>query len=486
MTSYSIDGSVYAYPFQENAMSVEEYNKYYKIIRDLHDIIIEKQPRYIKYFLFSQDINLLAKSIALFDQNIELINRVIKGNPQEAGSIVDLKIIITEIWNRLQSKDNKNDNTQNNERNGNGGDLTEYIIFENWFDIKDVVLKSKLELALPDDINQKIQNEDLKINLKKHLTLIAALNKYIYKNNETHNIIVLNNNISSKTIPITAEFDIKMKQSQKPDKTGKMVNYTYKIKNLPLLDVSIKKQKVSISTLDSLTENKKNNDWEEIYNNAKTNFKDHLVFGPECKEGIKQYIKQIKDKRIEFKSDKLQKIEKWLDEFPCVLYENLKALNDFFTIVNFNKDTKDYCEYYHCKPACESFYPCSSYIRFLGVDCVDERPYHRGKATDFNGKLLDSKEVENIKKSRTKKNNEGNESEYWLHLRPQTRKKHYDPLWFLTLRIHFRLLTAQKIEIGWIGEHLYLPHNSSRYKGIEGNSNKELPPIPTRNYTLLQ
>ena len=462
MTNYSIDGSVYAYPFQDNKPNIEEYNKYYTTIKNLHDVIIEKQPRHKKYFLFQKDINLFSESIISMDRDKSLFDQIFNNN-QKSGSIIELQTILMEMWGKLlpnPKKTIKNDN----EKNENYGDLTKHIIFEDWFDIEDVIFKPNKEPILHDDLIKKIKNNNLRKNLEKHLAMIVALNKYIYKNNKTHDI-VLGNNILLKPITITAAFDIKMTQGSYQSKDGKIINYIHKIKDLPSRNISINKQTVNVSTLENILalakDNFDENKWETAISTAEQNFRKHILFGPECKTSIEQYIRRMNERQKEFLfgTKNYDIIEKWRDEFPNTLYENIKALNDFISneiiIIPKNKD-----EHYHCKPSCELFNLCASKIHFFGVDCVDEKPYHKGKKPNLTGEYLDKKEVEKIRKARTKRNKDGGESEYWLHLRPQTFSP-FHSLKFLTLRIHFRLIETKKIEIGWIGEHLYLPERAN-------------------------
>jgi len=161
-----------------------------------------------------------------------------------------------------------------------------------------------------------------------------------------------------------------------------------------------------------------------------------------------------------------------MEEGPNTLYENLGALDDFLAKTDLNPVSKNVDERYHCckkcegklcpedrdksffcKSKCEFLEACSSNIRYFGVDCVDELWIHK------NNEL--------VKKDRTRKNSEGGESIYWIHLRPQSLNDD-TALGFLSLRIHFRPLGAGKIEIGWIGRHLYLP---SKTKEAEKFSN---------------
>jgi len=164
------------------------------------------------------------------------------------------------------------------------------------------------------------------------------------------------------------------------------------------------------------------------------------------------------------KNDKNQdKIEEWIYICPDIIYENIKTLHDFVKSGGISKNKKtidsnnryhcckdynkcklnicdsDICDSSSCWKNCDFLEYCSSYIHYFGIDCVDEK---RKRELD-------------IQNDRKWKNNQGSESFYWHHLRLKTIPCD-DPLWFLSLRIHFRWDDINnKIEIGWIGRHLF-------------------------------
>jgi len=159
----------------------------------------------------------------------------------------------------------------------------------------------------------------------------------------------------------------------------------------------------------------------------------------------------------------INKILEWEKEFPDVLYENLKVLDDYLDVINCSKQKKIgnpvLYECYSCyKSHGYDTYYCDNYCnqnnRFYGVDCSDENNNYKNK-----GNNIDEKVRILIEMDRTKYNSEGKgkKSTYWLHLKPY--RFHCDDfLWFLSLRIYFKWLElSKKIEIGWIGRHLYLP-----------------------------
>ena len=332
-----------------------------------------------------------------------------------------------------------------------GSNKYKYIMFEKWFNIEDVEFKDVNYPPLPEEINEKTSNEELIKNTQKNITKIAYLNEYVYKNDELHNII-LNDCIGTKSIPPIAgvEYYIKMTDN-------------YIIKNAPPRVNNTGNQKVNIAGLDALTKNDFNysGEWQKALKDAKEHFKDHLKFGREVESGLEEYINIINGEAQNLYGANQQKFNKWMEEGPNTLYENLKALDDFLTKSDLNPVPKNENERYHCckryegkvcpedekkgyscKGKCEFLEACGSNIRYFGVDCVDELWIHK------NNEL--------VEEDRTRMNSEGGESKYWIHLRPQRLKKD-TPLGFLSLRIHFRPLGAGKIEIGWIGRHLYLP-----------------------------
>ena len=450
MVSYSIDASVYAFPFKEGISDPNEIISYYQAINDLYEVIIEKQPHDKKYYLFLRDIELINDNdeLNLLAQNISQLDQMSR-NANIPITLREAQKFIGTIIKRLLPVAALDSNP-----------LSEIIIFENWFNIEDVTFTAGKSPSLPNDLTQKINNEKLRENTKKNIVKIAYLNKYIYNNDNIHNII-LGNYVTSKTITlINYEFDVKMNFGFYSEYGTK---YTYKIKNAPLNNVCISNKNVGISTLDALVNNNHNyNDWEKALDDAQKNFKDHLVFGPKVNESLEEYINKINDENKKYKLGN-QKIINWIKEGPDTLYENLKALNFFLdkadlTLVPKNKNERYHCckkcegnacpedeeKGYSCKGKCEFLEICGSNIRYFGVDCVDERWQDKNDTSGF------------VKEDREKMNSENVKEKYWIHLRPKTMACD-DNLWFMTLRIHFRYLGNGKIEIGWIGRHLYLP-----------------------------
>jgi len=451
MISYSIDASVYAYPFKKgNSYTGEELTEYYDTINNFFEIIVEKQPRDKKFYLFSSDIEFINDhdELKLLEQNISPLNQMVENKEIDFREVQEH---LDNIIKRLLFPTSDDD------------PLSEIIIFENWFHIEDVKFKDDNYPLLPDEVSEKIGNEELIKNTTKNIAKIAYLNEYVYKSGEFHNII-LNNYIQAQPISIDGwEFDIKMaKEIFTDEETDEEKINNYIIKNAPLEKININEQKqVNISKLDVLLKNNYRYDepgeWKKALNDAENNFK-HLKFGHDVNKSLEEYIYKINiEKNNPLKANDLEAINNWDKEGPDLLYNYLKTLNDFVSIpANLSKDkysiNSDERERYHCNRNCEFYMNCSSNLRFYGVDCV---PESRGIREDREG--LD--QFDFVKVDRTIRNSKkgGFYSIYWTHLKPKS-VKCYKSLWFLTLRIHFILLvTEQKIEIGHIGRHLYHP-----------------------------
>ena len=206
MINYSIDGSVYAYPFQERLPNVEELYDYCKIINDLHDVIIEKQPRHKKYFLFSRDIKLVngIKELNFCEKEYSLFTQIVKDNLKKPILVKDAQDLLNEIWNRLlpyNLNSNSNEQNDNDVQDENKGDLSRHIIFEKWFNIENIVFKSSKDVSLISDTLKRINSIELRENTIKNIALIAALNRYVYLSSDNHHIIA-GRQLLTETIPV--------------------------------------------------------------------------------------------------------------------------------------------------------------------------------------------------------------------------------------------------------------------------------------------
>jgi len=443
MISYSIDASVYAFPFQQLPSDPNEIYNYCETINGLYDLVEKKQPRNKKLFLFLKDMKFIVKheELNFIIQDITPLDQLLEENNIEVNILREAQEALDSLFDRLYINQGEYDR------------LPEKILFEEWFNIENVIFKSN---KIPNDVDKVIKNKDLKKNVVKNIAKIAFLNKYVYKGDKIHNL-VLGADISAKSIQITTdtEFDITMTNGSYSNGN----TYNNVIKDAPLQNINIKGESVSIFSLDTLVKGEHKNrtrEWEEALNDAENDFK-HLVFC-EVKTSLLQYINKIKGEYCRLDPYSQKQVDEWMEEGPNTLYEYLKALNNLVSTVDLYPFVKNMGERYHCNNTCEFYESCGSNLRFFGVDCVYES---KKNIEDRDG--LDPFDLTKI--DRTIKNSENGYSIYWTHLRPKTFKCD-DLLWFLTLRIHFRLLepyTAQKAEIGWIGRHLYHPCGEDKY-----------------------
>jgi hypothetical protein len=274
MTNYSIDASVYAYPFQDDNINGDGLYDYYKTIMVLHDLIIEKQARYIRYFISKRDIELIIKNEELnfIEQNASLMDQILNDSYCNIN-MRDAQKCLDEIFSILY----------NPVHDPVKGDMTKHVIFENWFDVDRI--SSNSYPRLPDTLSKEIHNKELRKNIIKHLLLLAALNKYVYKNCETHQLVI-NSSIKEQDIPMTSEFNIEMIQGSYLMDDDRPQNIIFKIKNLPLNSVKIEKQNVKVSSLDKLANDGlkyKLEEWAKAIDDAAKNFKSNISFGLEVK-----------------------------------------------------------------------------------------------------------------------------------------------------------------------------------------------------------
>lgn len=425
MNNYSIDASVYA--CQEN-IPVKDY---IKTVIKLYNLICEDKPRDKRYYLFEKDIEFLRNNNLDFAQLN--LNSLPKKKPfdyiQELLNIIYDKVLSNSTLDTHSTKIF----------------LSKYISFEKWFNIIDINFNSPPILS--PDLSEEINNINLKTNLKKNIAIIEALNKYVYKNTEIHKIISSMNEVND--ISITTDYDIILKKSSYINTNGETQYYTHRIKNLPrgdpakkeIVKIQINNQIVKNSTLATLLESNANL---QLWDNWENKFSDYIEFGPECRVGIKQYLNKIELEKAKILDErKLFEIEKWLKQLPNVLYENLKALQDCLHIIK-KPEGLGYDERYNdnCNSTCERYLECASYFRLFGLDCVNDR--EKNKNNLF------------MLQDRIKKSLYGEKIEFWHHLRIYSYKC-YNDLWFLSLRLYFRWISSNRIEIGWIGRHLYQP-----------------------------
>jgi hypothetical protein len=458
MNNYTIDGSVFTYPFHNKQPDFTEVSNLYRDVKNLHFILFEKQDLYYKqagckrYFLLHDDIKLIMEFRSLYSSNTVHPGTASK-NLYEIrrinSKIIAINNTIDKIFGRLGYK------------------TINKIKIDTWFDIENIIFKPDKEPLLPSDILNKITDNKQRENFRKNLAITAALHKYVYKRNDIHGLII-SSNIPQKDISLqNVVFDIAMKQGKYND-AGNTYNFSYMIKDLPAKDIHIDNHNITLSTMDV---HKKDNityeSIDEAYTNAKNDFKVRLKFGFEVDSSIKEYTDKINAMSAKYPSNTNEgkDIAKWMKIFPDILYENLKTLSDSMDsmdlkatgnniserchccrdkIVNGRECHINICVGSSCKEKCDFLETCGSYIHYFGADCVDE--YNKNdNRTKF------------IKKDRNRIDSQGiksPDSMYWHHLRLKTVPCD-DQLYFLALRIYFRQLLTGQIEIGWIGRHLY-------------------------------
>jgi len=477
MTNYTIDGSVYNYPFNNTQPNINELDIYYMDVKYLYDLLFKKQDRYNKqtgckhYYLLQDDIKLTMEYLGQHKKGYTVPSSI---TPEENKEIDWSKAIIDSRINDIKTTLGKLFRNLGYTENNNivqyaEDEITEHIKIDSWFDIEDVTFKPDKQLLLPDDILLKIQDQNQRENTKKNLAIIAALNRYVYQGNMTHNLI-MSKSITTKVIPLKdTGFDITMKQGD--HKINDESSFHYKIKNLPVKNIHIDDQKINVSSIHELIKDSNiMHSISEAYEEAKKCFKDQIEFGLEVNDSIKQYEQKIAVMSSTCSPDERKKIKNWLKICPDILYENIKTLSNSVSSmgtnienrnlderwhccrgkrINGNKCDKNACPEISCIDKCDFLETCGSYIHFFGADCIDD---HRN---NFNTSINTTFMI----KDRTRKNSQGVDSVYWHHIRINTISCD-DNLWFLTLRIYFKQFSNNKIEIGWIGRHLY---NRCRY-----------------------
>jgi len=196
MNNYSIDASVYAFPFNNNlgdAKGIENYCKTIMSISRLVGIKNKKELRHIKYFFFEKDIDLIKSENLLFPSKaIKQMNVILKRN----NNYIDVNDAQRKFQCFIKRLEINNKNSGNDDDN----DIQEKILFEKWFNIEDITLTND-NYPIP-EVDTIINDIELLKNTKKNIAKITYLNKFIYNNENIHNII-LGNNITPKLITVT-------------------------------------------------------------------------------------------------------------------------------------------------------------------------------------------------------------------------------------------------------------------------------------------
>jgi predicted AlkP superfamily pyrophosphatase or phosphodiesterase len=229
------------------------------------------------------------------------------------------------------------------------------------------------------------------------------------------------------------------------DTTSKRYNvFPLPLKNLKINNGTVKSENVSIF----FHRDKINHGYPNIYSvykkaKQKEFFGDTLIFGEDVERGIIEYQEKIKKAAEELKKkfmlEELKSLDNKVRAMPQVLYSYLETLHDVSLNPDFyqSSTSTNYC----CTPWCSLIHECKSIISLMGVNCIDE-----------NKRQMQNTLVEQARKF---DDGSGNKDVFTLHLRPFSIKCSHDK-WSLTLRIYFKV-KDNKIIIGWIGQHPYLP-----------------------------
>ena len=434
MNNYIIDASVYAFQFANiTKYCTDRKNiliEYAERIQDLYKIVIKIQPKHFKYFLSYCDIEYI-RTNNLDLMQINMNSSIISSFEKDEQSLINkAQILLGEVIKRLKS-------------------ASEYIEFEEWFKLYNVKYNS--EPIINGNVLEDEEGCILK-NTVDNISIIAALNNYIYNNDEKFKLIYFGNLFKDKVL-ITADFNINMLWCNELIDNNR-IQYVYKIKNFPQNNnIQLNNRSVKLSSLDRLNNIYYKYSWNDSIDIFDNIFKHISLIKSECEISLEQYKKKLREKQKEIlylyikkvkakkntkkEKENLGKIKKWKKQVMDIIYQNLKAIDDYLDVGSKSGKKEKYEHYNDCKPGCNYLLDCGANIRYFGADCVDEKKDH--------------KIIEEVEDERTKNNRK-----FWLHIRPNNINCE-DKFWYFSLRIHFRWVTNNKIEIGWIGRHLYLP-----------------------------
>jgi len=449
MNNFTIDGSVYTFPFHATEINKREIDNVY---RDVVKLLLLIQDDYKKqsgnnHYYFSKD------DITCFFNRCKKPMYTVSGDffkKEENYNFIftRYKAVIEGVTAQFEKMGFRNGGKNIQESN-----LGAFTRIDSWFNIEDVANINEEEPLLDDDFTKKIYDNERLTNLKKNITVIAALNKYVYKNDGQHSLVLSSNLPDSHINAKNVKCDILMKKG---------VAYQYRIKNMPMENICIENQKIDVTYLEHTIYETNRIAKKEFQYDKNNNPEGNLVYGQDVDNSIKQYNEKILNMR---NNENREKIDKWLNIYPDILYKNLKTLNEYVTYNDFSETLSNSGERYHCckdkivndkncnensclgvsscKKKCKFLERCGSNIHYFGLDCVDE----------FRKRDLE------LQDDRKWKDCHGAESLYLQHLRLKTVGLCDHPLWFLSLRIHFRHIiidNKHKIEIGWIGRHLFM------------------------------
>ncbi|GHU70253.1 hypothetical protein FACS189450_04400 [Spirochaetia bacterium] len=415
MRSYSVDASVYALPDMARN-SGEEINEYLQSLLKLSQLIKRED---IRIFLFQKDITFLIdhKMLPDADKINRLRNKITNKNydPQRvvSGFLRTIREAL-QSWNYTAENHSKR--------------ATRELFFENWFHFRKIETKNT-EIETKDFCENAFPEIPPEILCKK-MSVIALLNKFVYKDHEKHRLIVnkklIKNDISAVHLSSIVKGD-----------------FNYSISDIPSKEIKLVHEKIGISGLGDIGQ-QEFPDILSAYETAKKDFVQNaktFIIGEDVEEGIREYSRILKSQN----SNK---------GYANTLYSHLEALNDF--VIQFRQKEqayKDFNQYQFAgspdsrscnSPYCEYFDVCKSFIYLLGVRCSDENQ----NQLDDNRKVYDE---------RIRGNGRGKKELFRIHLKPHT-EPCFSSVFLLTLRIYFKWdREEEKIIIGWLGRHLYLP-----------------------------
>jgi hypothetical protein len=436
MISYSVDSSVYALPDMA-ASSGEEINEYLRSLLKLAGLIKRED---IRIFLFQKDLRFLIDNKMW--PNADKINRLRqKANSQN----YDPKRVVSSFLRTIQDALQSGNDTESEYTNG----AKRQIFFDNWFHLKKIEIEdANIETSdCPEDARP------VPDSLAKNMSTVAWLNRFVYTDPGKHRLIVSKNFLKNDSVTMQISSTIKkITTDSLRDRRGQSlnVNVNYVIPGTPTENVRLEHEKVRISTLDNI-DNNRFSDILSAVEAAKREFvykTQTLIFGIDTDAGIKEYSRTLKSKKQN------KNLSNKAEYMANALYSHLEALNDFVLYLRRREKMPEgvnkSAPVKRPNPCCcGSFYcefsdVCKSFIYFLGVKCSDEN----------------QKQLENYKKmaaERMRGNGKGGKELFRLHLKPHT-EPCYSDLLFLTLRIYFKWDNKEKkITVGWLGRHLYLP-----------------------------
>jgi hypothetical protein len=413
VSNYLVDASVYALPKQiQDKPDVETINLYEEYLENLNKLFEFIDPTSddrnlkINYFLFcAKDIKLMIDNNLFLDDDIIIKLRKINLQKKHKNRLGDLVNFILNEISPLRWK-GKNTNPE------------KHCTIESYIGVDDVSFKKDI-FCVP-DIASGISNINLVDNLKKNIGILIFLNEKVYKSSEITKIIT---NSQEKECKVSISIQ-EMKHN-----FNNVECQNINISDCTILNSSVRclKQREFSSINDALE-------------NARNDFKDTLEYSKKVDESIDEYEKILAKLRYD-RNNNIEKIDKHKKVYPVTVYDCL------YTIDKLVKYYKQNDKQHPIQPLSKNFNcnsigendicnKCRGYLRVCGYDCSDERK-------------------EDIKNEKVKEARTIDDQLFQIHLKPysKTEGTKYSEK---SLRIYFRWDT-DKIKIGYIGKHLYLP-----------------------------